>query len=459
MKDSQLGPEFHEPQSARLLEEQIDLINYRRDASIHPAGRPQAAFRAVSTEEVVRVLQIAMGRKLPVYVWGAGSTYAGGVNPSAGGIALDVSPMNRVIEIDQTRGIVVIEPGVTYGALLEALRPHGLTIGIVPLTGAAGTVGGAVSSHGLGTGSPKFQGTGDEVAGLEVVLANGEVLRTGSAILEGAGFFQRYAVGPDLTGLFLGANGSFGVITKIALWTHPLPPHQETMSLGFPDYSAGAEFVAQAQARELFRSTWYGAGYEQKAVAARVGAGISAPGFCLGIDLRGEPDEVVNDRRRLVEAAQKCGGSEFAIFDEVFFSKLRRDFSFWYGYAGYFSRSMCALLMTSMASTTMPRFFDLVEKFRRDHPEFVWGAGTVLCKRGLHGAVILFYDEASQWEAAQSVSAESCERLLEIGCVPYKTGKVWAPLMESFPAYYKALQTLKEAFDPNRLLGPGNLGL
>ena len=258
--------------SAVVLEDQIDLLNYRRDASVCAAGDPAAAVLVSSADEIVRVVKAAREADQPIYLRGAGSTYAGGANPTRGGVVIDVSPMNRIVEIDRGRGLVIVEPGVTYGELLAVLGRDGLTVGIVPLTGASGTIGGAIASHGLGTGSPKYQSTGDEVAGLEVILPDGELLRTGSAALAGAGFFHRYAIGPDLTGLFLGANGTLGVITKLALWVHPLPPHQETLTLGFSDYAAGARFTAHAQLHEMFRNVWYGAGYEDKAVAARVSA-------------------------------------------------------------------------------------------------------------------------------------------------------------------------------------------
>ena len=210
--------------SAVVLEDQIDLLNYRRDASVCAAGDPAAAVLVSSADEIVRVVKAAREADQPIYLRGAGSTYAGGANPTRGGVVIDVSPMNRIVEIDRGRGLVIVEPGVTYGELLAVLGRDGLTVGIVPLTGASGTIGGAIASHGLGTGSPKYQSTGDEVAGLEVILPDGELLRTGSAALAGAGFFHRYAIGPDLTGLFLGANGTLGVITKLALWVHPLPP-------------------------------------------------------------------------------------------------------------------------------------------------------------------------------------------------------------------------------------------
>lgn len=465
MKLTQLGTELAGQGGAVVLEDKIDLLNYRRDTSIAPGGNPAAAVIARDVEDVVATVKTANRRKMPLYVRAAGSTYAGGSNPCDGAIVLDTSALNQIIKIDEGRGLVLVEPGVTYGALLAELGRRGLTLGVVPLTGAAGTVGGAVASNGLGTGSPRFQSTGDEVAGLEVILPSGELMRTGSAALAEAGFFARYGLGPDLTGMFLGANGCLGVITKLALWIHPKPAYQETFALGFPDYESGARFISAMQLKELTRNVWYGAGYEGGAVEARVmGARpdfdrARLPGFCLALDARGERDEVARDRARIVEESGKFGGSEFAIFDEVFFSRMRRDETFWYSYAGYFSRSMCALLICSMANETIPRFFSVIEKHRRATAQFVWAGGLVLCRRGVHSAVILFYDEREQWDECREASAQCCRDLLSIGCVPYKVGRVWAPMMDRFGSYRSMLAGLKKTLDPNGIMSPEILGL
>lgn len=465
MKRGSIAAEFVGRGGALVLEDGVDLLCYRRDASIAPGGSPAAAVIARSVEDVVEAVLAANRRKTPLYVRAAGSTYAGGTNPCDGAVVLDTSALNRILTIDEDRGLVLVEPGVIYGTLLGELGRRGLTLGVVPLTGAAGTVGGAIASHGLGTGSPRFQGTGDEVAGLEVVLPTGELLRTGSAVLEGAGFFARYAVGPDLTGMFLGANGCLGVITKIALWVHPRPEHQETFALGFPDYESGARFISALQLKELTHNVWYGAGYEDKAIEARVmGARpqfdrAALPRFCLALDVRGTREEVARDRSRIIAEAGRFGGAEFAVFDEIFFASMRRDQSFWYSYAGYFSRSMCALLMCSMASETIPRFFRLIENHRQAHPEFAWAAGLVLCRRGMHGAVIVFYDEREQWEQVRAVSERCCRELLEVGCLPYKSGRVWAPVMEQFGRYHTTLVSLKKMLDPNGIMSPQILGL
>jgi FAD/FMN-containing dehydrogenase len=465
MKLSQIGTELAGQGGALVLEDKIDLLGYRRDTSIAPGGNPAAAVIARSVEDVAAAVATANRRKVPLYVRAAGSTYAGGANPCDGAIVLDTSALNRILKIDEDRGLALVEPGVTYGALLAELGRRGLTLGVVPLTGAAGTVGGAIASHGLGTGSPRYQSTGDEVAGLEVVLPSGELLRTGSAVLADAGFFARYAVGPDLTGMFLGASGSLGVITKIALWVHPRPEYQETFALGFPDYESGARFISALQLKELTHNLWYGAGYEDKAIEARVmGARpqferAALPRFCLALDARGTSEEVARDRARIVAEAGRFGGAEFALFDEIFFAKLRRDNTFWYSYAGYFGRSMCALLMCSMANETVPRFFRAIQNNREAHPEFIWAGGLVLCRRGVHGAVIVFYEEREQWEQIRMASERCCRDLLANECVPYKSGRVWAPMMDQFGRYHTTLARLKKTLDPNGIMSPQILGL
>ncbi len=302
-------------------------------------------------------------------------------------------------------------PTAVVGALRAELEPFGQTIGIVPSSGAAATVGGAVSAHALGTGSPHFQSMGDQVAGLEVALADGSFIRTGSAAAHGAGFFQRYAIGPDLTGLFIGADGTLGVITKIALWLQPLPAHRETACLGFADYPSAAAFMGELQRKALLDKVWYGAGYDAASVRGRLlGADpafdpASLPRFVLGLDYSGDADAISRDRARIETLASHHGGRPQPHFDEVYFHDLRSDELYWYSYAGYFATSRCAMVMASFATETLPAFPDQAQAWREQHPQFTWASATVLCRRGLHGAVLTFYDEQHQWPDVQEVVA------------------------------------------------------
>ena len=444
---------------------QVDLLSYRRDCSVVKPGCADLAIQPRSVEDVQAVIRRASREATPLYARGGGSMYAGGVNPHAGGIVLDMTQMNRILEIDLKRGIAVVEPGVRFGALLEALAPHGMTIGIVPLTGPTATLGGAVSAHALGTGSPRHQSMGDCVAGLEVVLSDGTLLRTGSAACSEAGFFQRYCIGPDLTGLFIGADTSLGIVTAVALWLYPLPAERETLCIGFRDPRSAADYICALQNAELTRNVWYAAGYEAATIQGRIQAadpGVDVaglPGFCAAFDLGGEAAAVKADRAALIALGQQHGGTEFAAFDEAYFRRLRYDESYWYSYAGYFTRSRCAILMSSLPGDRLPAFIETTAELRALDASYLWGAAVVICRRGLHGGLLVFYDERTQWDAVQPLVEEAARRLVAAGCVPYKSGKQWAEQVQGFSAYSAVLQRLKQALDPAGILAPGNLGL
>ena len=443
----------------------VDLLSYRRDCSVVRPGRADLVVRPSSSAEVGTVLSAAARDRVPVYVRGGGTMYAGGANPHAGGIVIDLGAMNRIIELDLARGIVVVEPGIRFVELLAQLEPHGQTIGIVPVTGPAATIGGAVSAHALGTGSARHQSMADCVAGLEVVLADGTLLRTGSAACDGAGFFQRYCIGPDLTGLFLGGDASFGVVTAVCLWLYPLPAMRDTVVFGFPAAAAAATFLSSVQARELTRNVWYAAGYEGATIRARLAPArpqldpASLPAFCVGFELGATASAIAEDRAALRALAAAVGGSEFPDFDEVYFRKLRYEEPYWYSFAGYFSRSRCAVLMTSLPCDRLDPFTRAVDELRARWPAFLWGAAVVVCRRGLHGGVIAFYDERTQWDAMLPAADDAAVRLVAAGCVPYKSGKLWAALVRDCDAYFHVLQTIKRGLDPRNILAPGNLGL
>ena len=452
--------------TGRVFSDPVDRIAYRRDASVVPGALPELVIRPGTVDEVARVLKTASERRVAVTVRGAGTMYAGGAVPDRDHLVLDTSGLDAIVELDTDRGIVIVEPGVRFGRLLAELSRHGLTIGITPSTAPSATVGGAVSANALGAGSPKYQSMGDEVAGLEVALADGTILRTGSAASRHAGFFQRYCIGPDLTGLFIGADATLGVITKIALWLHPLPSFRETFCLGFPDARAMTAFLVALQNREsLLDNIWYGAIYDRAAISGRMARlapeadAAQLPPAAVGLDLRGEPEDVARDRDRLLALATAHSGKPFDLFNERYFRTLCHDQNFWYAFAGYFTLSRCAILMSSLPVERLPALIDLVQSWRERYPQFVWGVGSVLCRRGLHGGIVAFYDEARQWSQAHDVIRQCASALSEIGCVPYKSGKLWADEVKGFSDYHAVLRAVKAALDPQGILGPGNLGL
>ena len=137
----------------------------------------------------------------------------------------------------------------------------------------------------------------------------------------------------------------------------------------------------------------------------------SLPAVCVALDLGGEAEDVARDRARLIALAQEQGGGTFDVFDEIFFRSMRRDHTLWYSFAGYFTRSRCSLLMASMPCEALPALFERVQAWRGKYTDYVWGTGIVLCRRGVHAAVIAFYDEESQWDAVQPVFVDVMKEL------------------------------------------------
>lgn len=170
---------------------------------------------------------------------GGGASYTKGylaTTPDA--VLIDTSLLNKILSINPAAMTVTVECGVTWQSLEEALRPHGVRTPFWgPMSGAFATVGGALSQHAIIWGAARYGVSGDSVLGLEVVLANGAVLATGSGGTIGApSFYRNY--GPDLTGLFLGDTGAFGIKATATLRLMQLPAAVATLSFSFPTHSA-----------------------------------------------------------------------------------------------------------------------------------------------------------------------------------------------------------------------------
>ena len=166
---------------------------------------------------------------------GGGMSYTGGYQATEdGAVILDMRALDRIEEVAEADGYVIVEAGCTWGTLFSALAERGLrTPFFGPLSGIAATVGGALSQNAAFFGSAQHGVSANSVLGLEIILADGTLLRTGSWAGQGKAPFQR-AYGPDLTGIFLGDCGAFGVKARVALRIQPMP-HSDYASFALPD--------------------------------------------------------------------------------------------------------------------------------------------------------------------------------------------------------------------------------
>lgn len=189
--------------------------------------------RPRSTEEISAVLSYCNEHEIPVTAAAGRSGVCGASVPLFGGVIADLTALTGVVSIDSTSNIVEVLPG-TFGPQLETeLTRAGLTLGHYPQSFEISTVGGWVACRGAGQMSTRYGKIEDMVCGLEVVLASGAIVRTGVA--------PRSASGPDIQQLFIGSEGTLGIISRIWLRCHPLPTREERCAYQFADFSTGMD--------------------------------------------------------------------------------------------------------------------------------------------------------------------------------------------------------------------------
>ena len=203
-----------------------------------PATLPLGVVRATTIDDVVDTLTYANEHGIPVVTRGAGSGLAGGASAQEGEIVLDVSAMNRIIELDAQEQIIVVQPGILNAAVDEAAQEHGLFYAPDPASKTYCSIGGNIATNAGGMRCAKYGVTRDAVLGLTVVLADGTVLKTGGQTMKRVSGF-------DLTSLFIGSEGTLGVVVEATL---RLRPRSETTGMFvayFPDVVAAAAAAAE----------------------------------------------------------------------------------------------------------------------------------------------------------------------------------------------------------------------
>lgn len=213
--------------------------SYRRDMMpLAPHGRPLAVVLPTSTEQVQAVVRACAKAGTPIVPRGAGSGLSGAANAVEGCVVLVMTKMNAILEVDPDNRLAVVEPGVVNLDLRGAVEKHGLFYPPDPSSYDWCTIGGNLSTNAGGLCCVKYGVTTDSVLGLDVVLADGELLRTGRRTVKGV-------AGYDLTKLFVGSEGTLGVITRATLALRPLPQAPATLVAAFGSTAAAGAAVSR----------------------------------------------------------------------------------------------------------------------------------------------------------------------------------------------------------------------
>lgn len=231
------------PDENRVYVDGEEVERHGRVLTYHESRSPDAVVFPKDKAEVVEVLRFANERGVPVVPYGQGSSLEGHTIPTRGGISLDLSLMDGILEVRPEDFIARVEPGVTHEQLNERLEEHGLLFPVDP--GWDASLGGMAATNASGTNAVRYGVMRDQVLGLEVVLAGGTAMRLG-------GMAMKSSAGYHLTGLFVGSEGTLGVFTELTLRLYPIPERAVAARAVFPNIeSAGRAAVAMIRSGML----------------------------------------------------------------------------------------------------------------------------------------------------------------------------------------------------------------
>ena len=446
---------------ANVTDRLADRICYSRDCGPDKAGIPAVVVRPDSTEEVARIVQWANENDHPIYTRGRATTFLGsGVKDDV--ILLETTRMNRIEAIDTQAGIVTAQCGAIWHGIDAVLRPLGWELAV---PGGGGlfscTIGGTVAVNATPHGATEYGMTGDHVLALEVVLPTGEVIKTGSAANPASEPIERGANGADLTGLFVGSYGIFGIITQVTYRLRPVPEVELFRFLAFDDFHKAVDAANGIQAR-----------------------GAATFVVCLfgGPKPNGETGDaflhlVVRDRTstaetRVREAEAICvshGGrprpaeGTRRYWTEHMYSWLRNTAPGpYYSDRPFFCPEVAGFVSTQGLKRAVAIFREMKAEREEDFEKYgirVKGLDAYFSRNGAYLWIDTLYDERSTeaFEYGLRLRGEIAERMFTEGRMsPGGLGAGVAPyIMPKLGETYAFMRKLKGTMDPNGILNPG----
>lgn len=291
-----------------VLTEKEDLIPYSFDGTAAMSQMPGGVAFATTTEQVAAVLKLANADKTPVVTRGSGTGLSGGSLPSADCLVLCLVKMDRILELDRANLTMLVEPGVTTLAISDAATGAGLFYPPDPGSMKISTIGGNVAENSGGLRGLKYGITRNYVMGLEVVLPDGEILWTGNKCVKDV-------AGYSLRDLFIGSEGTLGVITKVLLRLIPKPAAKKTMVATFAQMDHAAQTVSDIIAAQIIPCTLEF--LDRTTIRcvedfAKVGLPLDCEALLL-METDGHPSAVAEEAAKMEELARKNGALEVRV--------------------------------------------------------------------------------------------------------------------------------------------------
>jgi D-lactate dehydrogenase (cytochrome) len=430
------------------------LDQHGKDESAIPPVRPSAVVMPNSTEEVSKVLKFCNSEKIPVVAFGAGSSLEGHVLPLYGGISLDLTQMNKILEIKADDLVVRVEPGVHRMALNEKLASQGLFFSVDP--GADATLGGMASTGAAGTTTVRYGSMRDNVLALTAVMADGTVIRTGRET-------RKLSAGYDLTRLLVGSEGTLAVITELTLRVFGIPEKMAAAIVRFPSLADGVT-AATAIVRSgisIARCEFLDAKCI-KNVNSHDGLNLSEMPT-LFFEFHGSPQGVAEDAQSVKEIVEEFGGSEFEwTADEGARRKLwqARHNAYWAGIAAHPGKRA----VSTDAAVPLSKLSEAVqisEQILSKHPYPFSILGHV-ADANFHCFIVTDPTKPEELDDVRHITHEITMKMIGLGgtCTGEHgigSGKIQALIEETGAPAVNIMKMIKQSLDPNNILNPGKV--
>lgn len=439
--------------SSRVSTNPTILEQHSKDESYHEPALPIAVVFPITNEEVQAIVHVAKKHRVPIVAFGVGSSLEGHIIPYEGGISVDFSLMNQIIEIRPDDFLVRVQPGVTRIQLNEELKKYGLFFPVDP--GADATLGGMAATNASGTTSVRYGVMRDQVRELEVVLPNGELIKSGNLAVKSSSGFH-------LNGLFVGSEGTLGLFTELTLRVYGIPEQELAARATFLSIDAAVEAVISLMSAGL-QIARVELVDEQSIEQVNVAKDTKFPiAPTLFLELHGNESGLAQDVEFMKEILEDQGVTKIEFErdtkarNQLWEARHYMAYAFNHGYPGkkMMVTDVCVPLSELANGITMARRV-------LDDVKLPGGIVGHVGDGNFHALVMIDLDNPEEVKRADYFNEQIVEYALAHGgtCTGEHgvgIGKIKYQRKEH-GASFDLMQTIKRAIDPDNLFNPGKL--
>ena len=442
------------------------LLAYSQTASMaSDAVMPGVVVRPANTEQVSEILKIAGKYTIPVTPRSGGSSLQEEAIPEPDGFVVELMRLGD-IKLHKELRSVTVGAGVTYGVLEKFLKEQDLFVPVYPESSLVCTVAGQVSVNGAGPGSSFFGCTGELVLGVEVVLPDGKIITTGSeANPYASGPYQRYSFGPDITGLFIGSLGSFGIITKVSMKVFKRHKFYDYNSYGFETHEQSEKFMVDIKQHDInavFTSLYEGPVLEL--FMDMIGEEMGIPQHDWPFSLvsmtigRVREDMMKSDAALAKKLCEKHGGYVIGISEIA--EHEWNDRLWFFVRACYVHGWHWRTLYHHQTPTNAHQSIEEIRRVMEKYGFIGHTAGFASGHSSFNAYPHLYFDpqDPEDEQKIRDAHKELAKTLFKTGAVPFKIAEYWSDALEGMDNYMALLELVKKAIDSKKIMSPRKLG-